>query len=880
MTKKISVYPYLSPSFINENYKMKKNLVIKEDEIIELANDFCKKPQEFISILLKKYQDYPNKDLLFLKIGGVLKKSNNSDLSIECFKKSLFYLKDYKNIQLEIDCYGNIGMLYGKIGEHIKALRNFHHCLRICNKINQKQGIAQLSVKIGIGYYNIERYKVASEYLEHSLKLINEFDDNSFNFLRSECYRFLGLIDKHYGNYQRAIHFQEKALNINTELNNRIEEANTYLNLGSIYYDIGNQTENILFQKKALRIFKEGGNKKEQASCYNNLGNAYMDLGKPLKSLYNHKKALNIMKVLGDKNGLANSYNNIGVLKLKLEKYHDVIYYNTKSLKIYRKIGSKSGEAKSLGCISIANVKLKEFNEAEKNLIKALGLLNEIGSIYDIIETRLNMARLYYEELNKIEMAYENCKIALELFEKVFFELFEEKHEFSLISAIKDPYLIMISICIDMGRKEEALEYVERSKSKSFLKLLALSDIKPRIKVSQKNIELIRKEKILLEKIKKIKEKQVGNVKFELDYELVKELKNKLRIIYKEIEKEDPEYVSIREGKSVDADTIKKYVISLKENILFIEYYLGKDCFYIFLIFKEKNRVKIDIKIIQNSWLEIYDFLNNIYFKELNEYKENKNNSNKWQTSGDFLIKAIIEYIERFDIICFIPHNILHYLPFHALIYRGKSIISFKPIFYSPTFSVLLFCNKRRKIKINSYSFFGIEFVEEAKELAKIYNSQPILNEEATIENVIKLSKISNILHFACHGYFNPKNPLYSGIKLYNELLTANFVLNNFSINTELVTLSACETGINKIYRGDELVGLTRAFLYAGASSAIVSLWKVYDQSTKELMSIFYKNLKKGKSKVESLQIAQIEIMRKKPDFYHWAPFVLIGKWQ
>ncbi len=853
-----------------------------KEEILKISNKYYKEPRKFISVVLEKNKGTnQNQSQVFFSIGNILRKiPKYCFLAINCFEEAIFLSRDNTNNIFFINCYTNIGMLYGKLGKHIKALRNFHHCLRISNKINHKRSITQSSVKIGIGYYNIERYKVASEYLERSLKLMNELDDNSLNFLCSDCYRFLGLINKHHGNYQRALHFQKKALNINIKLNNRFEEANTYLNLGSIYYDIGNQTENILFQKKALRIFKEISNKKEQASCYNNLGNAFMNLEKPLKSLYNHKKALDIMKALGDKKGLANSYNNIGVLKLKLEKYHDVIHYNTKSLKIYRKIGSKSGEAKSLGCISIANIKLKEINKAEKNLIKALDLFNEIGLIDGIISSRLNLAKLYYEELNKIELAYENCKIALKLFEKIFFELFEEQHEFSLIAAVKDPYLIMISICIDMGKKEEALEYVERSKSKSFLKLLSLSDIKPRIELNQKNIELIRKEKILLEKIKKIKEKQVGNVKFELDYELVKELKNKLRIIYKEIEEEDPEYVSIREGKSVDTDTIKKYVIALKENILFIEYYLGKDYFYIFLIFKENNDVKIDVKKIQKGWSEIYNFLNNIYFKELNEYSENKKNSNKWQTSGDFLINAIIEYIERFDIICFIPHNILHYLPFHALIHRGKPIISFKPIFYSSTFSVLLFCNKRRKIKINSYGFFGIKFVEEAKELARIYNSQPILNEEATIENVIKLSKISNILHFACHGYFNPKNPLYSGIKLYNELLTANFVLNNFSINTELVTLSACETGINKIYKGDELVGLTRAFLYAGASSVIVSLWKVYDQSTKELMSIFYKNLKKGKSKVESLQIAQTEIIKKGSDFYHYAPFILIGHWQ
>lgn len=852
-----------------------------KEEILRISNKYYREPRKFISVILEKNKGTnQNQSQVFFSIGNILRKiPKYCFLAIDCFEKAIFLSRDNTNNIFFINCYTNIGMLYGKLGKHIKALRNFHHCLRISNKINHKRGITQSTVKIGIGYYNIERYKVASEYLEHSLKLMNELDDNSLNFLRSECYRFLGLINKHHGNYQRALHFQEKALNINIKLNNRVEEANIYLNLGSIYYDIGNQTENILFQKKALRIFKEIGNKKEQANCYNNLGNAFMDLEKPLKSLYNHRKALDIMKVLGDKNGLANSYNDIGVLKLKLEKYHDVIYYNTESLKIYREIGSKSGEAKSLGCISIANIELKEINKAENNLIKALELFNEIGLIDGIISSRLNLAKLYHEELSKIELAYENCKIALELFEKIFFELFEEQHEFSLIASIKDPYLLMISICIDMEKKEEALEYVERSKSKSFLKLLSLSDIKPRIELNQKNIDLIRKEKILLEKIKKLKGRKINKANLELDYELVKKLKSELKIIYKGIEKEDPEYVLFREGKAIDTDKIKKFVMSLKENILFIEYYLGKDCFYIFLIFKENNDVKIDVKKIQKEWSEIYNFLNNIYLKELNKYREDKKVKNEWQSSGEFLIKTIFKYIERSDMICFIPHNILHYLPFHALIHRGQPIICFKPIFYSPSFSVLFFCKRRKNIKLNNGRFFGINFVDEAEELSEIFNSTPVLNQNATIENVNRLSRKSDILHFACHGIFNHKNPLYSGIKLFDELLTVSYILNNLNLNAELVTLSACETGINKIYKGDELVGLTRAFLYVGASSVIVSLWKVLDRPTKELMKIFYENLKKGKNKVGSLQIAQIEIMRKKPDFYHWAPFVLIGKW-
>jgi CHAT domain-containing protein len=97
----------------------------------------------------------------------------------------------------------------------------------------------------------------------------------------------------------------------------------------------------------------------------------------------------------------------------------------------------------------------------------------------------------------------------------------------------------------------------------------------------------------------------------------------------------------------------------------------------------------------------------------------------------------------------------------------------------------------------------------------------------------------------------------------------------------ELVTLSACQTGINETKPGDELIGLTRALIYAGTSSVIVSLWSVYDPSTRELMVEFYKQLKEGKDKATALQQAQIKIMSKGEYShpYYWAPFIL-GDWE
>ena len=101
-------------------------------------------------------------------------------------------------------------------------------------------------------------------------------------------------------------------------------------------------------------------------------------------------------------------------------------------------------------------------------------------------------------------------------------------------------------------------------------------------------------------------------------------------------------------------------------------------------------------------------------------------------------------------------------------------------------------------------------------------------------------------------------------------------------LNTELVTLSACETGYNQRSPGDELIGLTRAFLYAGAPSVIVTLWPVYGRSAQKLMLEFYRQLKNGANKATALQKAQIKVMetKKYSHPYFWAPFILVGNWK
>jgi CHAT domain-containing protein len=142
-------------------------------------------------------------------------------------------------------------------------------------------------------------------------------------------------------------------------------------------------------------------------------------------------------------------------------------------------------------------------------------------------------------------------------------------------------------------------------------------------------------------------------------------------------------------------------------------------------------------------------------------------------------------------------------------------------------------------------------------------------------------------VHLATHGVVDEKHPRLSGLILAEEKGSAeDGVLRlgeiyNLSLNADLVVLSACETGLGQLARGEGVIGLTRGFLYAGASSVLVSLWRVADASTATLMSDFYRELLTGKPASHALRAAKLSAIHRDPESakpYSWSAFVLIGE--
>lgn len=244
---------------------------------------------------------------------------------------------------------------------------------------------------------------------------------------------------------------------------------------------------------------------------------------------------------------------------------------------------------------------------------------------------------------------------------------------------------------------------------------------------------------------------------------------------------------------------------------------------------------------------------------------------------------SVSSAVEPVPTLAIVPHGTLHRVPFHALFDGGRYLIERFEISYAPSATVYALCQDREPSGENRAVVFGVEdplipsAVTEARTVAEhLPGASARVGEDATVD-ALQEAVGSDLLHLACHGLFRSDNPMFSALKLHDGWLMAADAMGLDLLGT-LVTLSACESGRGEVIGGDEVLGLTRAFLGAGAATLVVSLWLVQDETTADLMGDWYRRLRDGEGRVAALRAAQIEIKERHPHPYYWAPFVLIGK--
>jgi CHAT domain-containing protein len=356
----------------------------------------------------------------------------------------------------------------------------------------------------------------------------------------------------------------------------------------------------------------------------------------------------------------------------------------------------------------------------------------------------------------------------------------------------------------------------------------------------------------------------------------------------REVSLADPEYVSLQQVSIATLDAIRR---ALPDETTLIEYFSIRDEVAAFLISNADVKVVRHLSTATNV-LDLKErlafqfdkfFLGEDYLKA-HEPQILQSARHHLQQLYRNLIAPLAPELKTPRIIV-IPHGVLHLLPFHAFYDGSRYLMDGFEISYSPSASVLKYCLEKTDIHgEGSPCLIGVAdsstpFVsEEIEAVSRIYpNARILRDDQATREEFVRQAASGSFLHIAAHARFRQDNPMFSSFKLGDGWVTA---LDLFSMRceTNLVTLSGCESGMNDITEGDDLIGLMRGFLYAGARSLLLSLWTVNDRSTAALMTAFYREWQAGVRKSQALQVAMATVRQQYPNPFYWAPFMLVGK--
>ncbi|MUG91941.1 CHAT domain-containing protein [Scytonema sp. UIC 10036] len=536
--------------------------------------------------------------------------------------------------------------------------------------------------------------------------------------------------------------------------------------------------------------------------------------------------------------------------------------------------------------------------------------------------------RILGERTENIELAYNTFADAIVTVESLRGEI-TSGNESKRKQAEKwhQLYLFIVRTCLELGKITEAIEYVERSKTRNLVELILERDLKTIFP-----LEVATQLEQLREEIAS-GQYQLQNGKAENPTDLAKHLQQ-LRQKRQELQDSD-----LPIGSGFKFDQFHK---TLAQKTAIIEWYITNDRIITFVV-KPKGQ---ELKFFQSTKEE---------FKELsdceNKYLEayyNQQDKRKliWQNQLEDRLKELAKILhieeilekelptEKYDRLILIPHRSLHLFPLHALPIKESYLIDLFPngVGYAPSCQLLQQAQLRQRP--NFKSLFAIQNPTEDLNYANLevdnilplFSSQEVLkNSQATKDAFFQATpqlREVNCLHFSCHGSFNFKSPLDSYLQLANSYTSPVFLnpdpirrylliklLDDFKVLDEvleqkvvdltecltlgnlfeqdfvlnqcrLVVLSACETGLVEFVNlSDEYIGLPSGFLYAGSVNVVSSLWIVDDLSTALLIIKLYQNLKDGLTVVCALNKAQIWLRNASvKDLLDWSKTSKINK--
>jgi CHAT domain-containing protein len=505
------------------------------------------------------------------------------------------------------------------------------------------------------------------------------------------------------------------------------------------------------------------------------------------------------------------------------------------------------------------------------------------------------MAQIHLRAGNDSQ-AYRWYQAARQTLETLRTSLPGEELKTSFMKNKSEVYEGLVTLCLKRGSgqsdKEEAFQYIEQSKSRNLRDLMLDAgsefqlapdrDSAPQRKVRELRaeinwysrtieIEQLRTDKTT-PKLLRLQKKARGR-----EHEL-------LRLV-REMPSSQAESAGLVASASMSPKEIRAI---LSADDMIVEYFQVDDHFVVVLL----NRDNLEIVPVGAS-SRVLDLFTRLQF-QLSKYQLGPEYIHTFGTSlleatqlhlkqlYEELLAPVVERLEGHHLII-VPHGVLHRLPFQALFDGQRYLVDTFSISYAPSATIYGLCQNRSSQATGPAMVLGVPdeaaplILDEAKAVAAaIPESSLFLGKDATTEELKSRGAASRIIHIATHGHFRQDNPMFSGIRLGDSMLSL-YDLYQLKLPAELITLSGCATGLNVVAAGDELVGLARGLIYAGARSALLTLWDVQDRSTLQFMTSFYGHLSKSADKTVAMREATLALRKLYPHPYYWAPFILLG---
>ena len=532
-------------------------------------------------------------------------------------------------------------------------------------------------------------------------------------------------------------------------------------------------------------------------------------------------------------------WNTLGLIHRSLGQWDEAIACYQQDLAICRSLDDRFGMGLSYG--NLGEIYQKQdrdhWPEALEAYRKALSIIREFDDRYEETEVLANLGFLH-QEMGKPALALDYYGQAIALIEGLRVSISSEAARAGFFATIADTYANAVLLCRETGAHRRAFDLAERARSRAFLDALSARSPELAREMEAPTLTLADVQAVLPDGALLIEYFTTG-------------------------------LVEARDGRPT-AQRPERHRFPPARTLIFT---------------------------VTRDGIQVYDAgvsPNDLRPRQLDSVVERHFlRPEIRRTLYDRLIGPVEHLLRDRRRLYLVPHGPLHYIPFQALVAPdGDTLLREEgpQLVYAPS-ATLLFSRGLREMErahepclalgYNSEGMTRLRFAEEeARTVARLTGGRALVGPAPKKETLFSQAANYRLLHISCHGDFDPQFPLSSSLHLApGEDLTALEVLDHLRLRCDLVTLSACESGLSRVRRGDELIGLMRAFMYAGAPALVSTLWRVDERSTLTLMERFYREVQAGVGFAEALRRAQLHLQSLPPfaDPYYWAPFYLTG---